>query len=192
MLHKHISHFHFNLISLSLLTLIGSLPMFAWAGTTSASTKASATLASNCQISASNISFGNYNPSSGDSFATGNIALLCTKGASATVGININAANTDIAAINTKYSAYYASNSQYYVRTLSGTKGGVLYYNLFQDAGHTQIFGGSNYFHLNSGAFVYITGNGQTQNIPVYGAMGGAQYVAPDSYVDNISVSVSY
>lgn len=179
-------------ICLGILMVTGMTPLTAQAASTSASTKTTAILASSCQVNATNISFGNYNPSTGDSFATGNIALLCTKGASATVGININVANTDIAAINTKYSVYYASNSQYYVRTMTGTKGGTLYYNLFQDAGHTQIFGGTNYFHLNSGAFVYITGNGQTQNIPVYGAMGGGQYVTPDTYLDSISVSVTY
>lgn len=177
-------------IFLSGLALILCQSIFA--GNLTVNNKATATLNPSCVVSATNISFGTYNPQSGNSFSTGNIGLLCTKNTNVTVGINLNSTQSDVAAINTTFSMYYSANNQYYSRVMSDSQGHSLYYNLFQDSNHTLIFGGSDYFHLNSNAYVYLTTNGSLQNIPVYGAMGGNQYVVPGTYTDNISVTVTY
>lgn len=177
-----------KLLFLSLLTL----SLYSHASSTGTSIKSTATLANSCQISATDISFGTYQPSAGNAFSTGTITLLCTKGTSATIGISINSSQTDVAAINTTFSQYYAPNNQYYSRVMSGPNGNVLYYNLFQDSNHTQIFGGASYFHLNANSVVNITATGATQTINVYGAMGGGQYVTPGNYSDSLPVSITY
>lgn len=59
------------------------------AGNTNASTQATATLASSCQISAQNVNFGLINPqtASGGVSASSNMNVFCTKGSSYTIGL---------------------------------------------------------------------------------------------------------
>jgi spore coat protein U-like protein len=63
----------------------------------------------------------------------------------------------------------------------------LLNYGLFTNSGHTTNWGDTSATNWVSG-----TGNGAVQPITVYGQIPATQYVAPGSYTDTITVSVTY
>ena len=142
-----------------------------------------ATLSSTCQITATNLSFGTYNPTMGDFFATGSLNILCTKGTTATYGINVGNGGR----YTGKYAVSYYGNLSSRFMTNNGNN---LFYNIFQDSSYSTVFGGFDWFAgLSKPSFV---STGITQTIPVYGAMGGAQYVVPGSYSDSVTAEVDF
>lgn len=170
---------------LFLLASIVLMNQIAMAESVTGSHKATATLSSACQISAQNLSFGQYNPASGDSFASSNLTFICTKGTNATIGI---AANNKVQITN-KY--VYAESGLTYARYMANG-GNSLYYNLFQDSGFTKVFGGSNWFIFTGNARPTFVATGISQTVPIYAALSGGQYVVPGVYSENLSVSITY
>ena len=49
-----------------------------------------------------------------------------------------------------------------------------------------------NYGDGTTGAKVSLTGTGSTQNSTVYGKLSLNQYIKPDTYTDNLTVTLSY
>lgn len=174
-----------NKIRISVLALaLLSIP--ALADSTSNTTKATASMTDSCRMFAASMNFGNYNPAS-DSFATSTISLQCTKGTSATVGINVSNDTPS----GTKFNKYAVWEGQWYTRSL--IKGSDrLEYHLFQDANHTLVFGGFDFYASTPNATPILTGNGALQTVTVYGAMSDGQYVPPGNYSENLNVQVRF
>lgn len=79
----------FHILTLSSIVAISSFGVSAntYAGTISASTQATATLSSSCQISAQNLSFGNLVLPISSQGASSSMSVLCSKGHAYTVGL---------------------------------------------------------------------------------------------------------
>jgi spore coat protein U-like protein len=164
----------------------------AYAGTNTASTKATATLSSSCVVSATNMSFGTISPSqSGSQSATASITTQCTKGSTYVIGLNEGSAG------------YIQNNGAWsylgYIRIMNTSGGSQLLYNIFKDSAHTQLFGGPTAWGQSSGqggqgtaVMVTKTGTGLPDVTNMYGIMPSNQFVTPGTYSDTIPVVVSF
>jgi spore coat protein U-like protein len=156
--------------------MAGLLSTGAYAGTVSAGMSTQATLGSTCVVSASNVSFGAINPAqTGNATANGTITATCTKGSAYTL------------TVNTGNSGVYTS------RSMTGAATGntdVLAYNLYIDSAHANIFG--NPSASSSTSQYSSSGTGGTQTFTMYGQLSLNQYVTPDNYSDNLTVTLNY
>ena len=135
-----------------------------------------------CSVSATGPAFGIYNP-----FATtpdeqnGTVNATCTllSGNAATVNI------TD--------SFSTGSSGNYTNRTLlSGAN--ALDYNLYYDAGYTEIRGNGTGGSQTGGATLNLTSANPTQTATgtIYGRIPAGQNVAPGTYTDTIVVTITF
>jgi len=170
------------------------LSSYAMATNSTGSNKATATLSASCVISADTLSFGNYNPSQGDSLSSGTIRTKCTK--ATPYGIGLIYSNYGIN--NTIKYGFIASDGNKWINYMpSQTSGDRLGYNIYQDAGLTKIFGNAytpsaNWSANGISVSIYKTGTGEDQITTMYGAMSGAQYVTPGNYSVNVGVGVYF
>jgi spore coat protein U-like protein len=72
-------------------------------------------------------------------------------------------------------------------RKMTGPASAVLSYGMYQDTGHSANWGQTIGTDTVTG-----TGNGSAQAITVYGQTAAAQYVAPGSYADTITATITY
>lgn len=144
----------------------------AFAGSTSANFQATATLNSSCVVTATNVSFGTITPAAtGTATATGTITSRCSN--NVPYSLSINAGTGTIAA-----------------RTMGGAATGntdKLAYNLYTEAAATNIWGDGT-----TGVKVSMTGSGIDQTNTVYGQLALNQYLKPDTYTDNLTVTLAY
>lgn len=163
--------------------LCGLITSSVFAGTLTANNKATATLSSSCTVQSDNLVFGTINPTS-DTFATGNITTLCTKGTAYKIGISLGNGGTGTSTMKYAYSGY--------VRYMNGSVD-KLAYNIFRDSGYTQIFGGNNAWGGGQGypVEVNLVGTGATQITPMYGALS-SQFITPGNYQETTSVTVDF
>ena len=99
--------------------------------------KATATLSASCIIGADTLSFGNYNPSQGDSLSSGTVRTKCTK--ATPYGIGLIYSNYGIN--NTIKYGFVASDGNKWINYMPSQRGDKLGYNIYQDVGLTKIFG---------------------------------------------------
>jgi spore coat protein U-like protein len=135
-----------------------------------------------CSVSATGPNFGVYNP-----FATtpdeenGTLSATCTllSGGAATVNI------TD--SFSTGSSGTYSNRTM-----LSGAN--VLNYNLYYDAGYTEIRGNGTGGSQTGGATLNLTSANPTQTATgtIYGKINAGQNVAPGTYTDTIVVTITF
>ena len=153
----------------------GLLSNLAHAGSINSNFQTSASLASTCVLSATNVAFGAITPAAtGSNNATGTITSTCTKATTYSLAINAGGSGSISA------------------RTISGTIAGntdKVAYNLYTDSVHTTLFGDGSLF---SGSVVQLTGSGSAQITSVYGNLLLNQYITPDNYSDNLTVTLSY
>jgi len=157
---------------LGALLIILSATGSAHAGQATTTFNVTATVLTNCTVSASNLAFGSYTASATSPTNMGtNLSVTCTNGLAYTV--NLNGGNTPgtVAA-----------------RQMSDGNSHVLHYQLYTTNGYSSIFGDG----TSGSVTVSGTGSGAAQSIPVYGKIPVAQYVPAGSYSDTISVSVNY
>lgn len=128
-----------------------------------------ATIVKDCTASATNLAFGNYTGAVKSSTST--ISVTCTSGTTYTVGLN----------------AGTATGATVTSRSMTGPGSALLHYSLYSNSGHTTNWGNTSGTNWVSG-----TGNGAAQPLTVYGQIPAPQYVAPGSYTDTITVSVTY
>jgi len=145
----------------------------AMAGSATANFQVSATVNASCLVSASNVDFGPVTPAgTGTATATGSITSTCSK--------------------TTPYSLAISAGSSGSVsdRKMAGSISGntdTLAYNLYSDSGATKVWGetaGTN--------TVDLTGTGVAQTSTIYGKLPLNQYIKPDSYKDNLTVTLTY
>jgi spore coat protein U-like protein len=101
------------------LTVLCSIPQASFAGSTSASTQANATLAATCTISAQNLSFGNLVlPVSAQSAST-SMSVLCSKNHAYTIGLAYGGVYGQGGSNSGDY--YKITNAQSYCNKICGT-----------------------------------------------------------------------
>ena len=131
-------------------------------------------LAITCSVSATNVSFGVYNPLSVTGLSSsGTVTATC-----------LNVLPTPISiALSTGSSGSYAAR-----RMQSGAN--TLTYNLYLDAAETQIWGdGTGGSVIDNATITALLG---TVTVTAYGLMPAAQDVSPGAYADTITATVSY
>jgi spore coat protein U-like protein len=129
----------------------------------------STTVQANCTVSAAPLTFGTY--SGTQLSATSTISTTCTNTTAYNVGL----------------SAGTATGATVTTRKMTGPSSSVLSYKLSSDSGNTINWG--NTIGTNT---VSRTGTGAVQSLTVYGQVSAGQYVAPGSYSDTITVTLTY
>jgi spore coat protein U-like protein len=130
---------------------------------------ATATVVSNCLVSAQNIDFGTHGVLGANVDATGLVSVTCTPSTSYTVGLNGGNAGAPPAA-----------------RKMS--KGAeTVTYGLYRDASRNLVWGNTIGADTAAG-----TGNGLAQNLTVYGRVPAQSTPSPGLYTDTIIATVTY
>lgn len=145
----------------------------AMAATASATFQVTATVNSACIVSATNVAFATVTPAAtGNTTATGTITSTCTKTTPYTLAISAGNSG-DIAN-----------------RTMTGATSGnadKLAYNLYTSNTHATVWGET--VGLNT---VGLTGTGTAQASTIFGKLPLNQYLKPDTYSDNLTVTLAY
>ncbi len=146
-------------------------PTVAVASTATSSMAVSATVVSSCTISTTSLTFGTYNSAVLSGTAT--VSATCSNTTPYNVGLNAGTATG--ATVTTR------------AMFVSGTPSVVLNYGLYSNSGHTTNWG------MTVGTdTVTGTGNGSAQAITIYGQIPAGQLVAPGSYTDTITATITY
>jgi spore coat protein U-like protein len=131
-----------------------------------------ATVLASCQVSAADLDFGDYTPTSGsDAAANTTIDVTCTNGTAYIVALDGGSVMHDVSA-----------------RAMSDGNSHDLSYGLYTTAGFATVWGDG----TAATATVGGTGNGASQALTVYGRLPASQYVPAASYTDQITVTVTY
>ncbi|WP_394788043.1 spore coat U domain-containing protein [Rhodoferax sp.] len=149
--------------------VIALSPKLTHAATATANFNVTATVATSCAVSATDLAFGTYSESTAtDATTTSTISVNCTLLTPYTISLN---------------SGNYASGSTR--RMGSGTS--RLTYEIYRDPAMTGIFG-------TVAALLGVSGVGTGLAIPntIYGKIPKNQNVTPGSYLDQITVTVDY
>lgn len=142
----------------------------AVAATTTASTTftVSATIQATCLVSATGMSFGTYTGVQSDTTST--VSVTCTNTTAYNVGLDAGVNGSGVTA-----------------RQMKGTGGALLNYALYSDSTRATNWGNTVGTDTVTG-----TGNGSSQAITVYGRVAAGQYLAPGSYSDTVTATVTY
>lgn len=134
----------------------------------------SATLSPKCTISGNKIDFGDISPkNSGFVSVTSILRTICTKSTAYTIIIGAGETG-DI--LNRQLKGITSGNND------------KLNYTIYDSSSFINIVGdGTNGTVLISGI-----GTGNTENITIYGYLNLKQYISPDYYSDNLSVTINY
>ncbi len=146
-------------------------PTVAVASTATSTMAVSATVVSSCTVSTTSMSFGTYNSALLSGTAT--VSATCSNTTPYNVGLNAGTANG--ATVTTR------------AMFVSGTPSVVLNYGLYTNSSHTTNWG----MTVNTDT-VAGTGNGSAQAITIYGQIPAGQLVAPGSYTDTITATITY
>jgi spore coat protein U-like protein len=147
-------------------------PAGAIAATTTDTFNVTATVLGACTVSATDLGFGNYTPTSGtDLDATSTVTVTCTNGTGYSVGLN---EGTHGSTVTTR-------------QMLDTVSSDTLNYALFRNLARTDNWGNTPLTDT-----VDDTGDGTAQDITVYGRVDANQYVSAGSYADVITVTVTY
>lgn len=151
-----------------------TVPAPVLAASATATLSVSATVANNCTITTSSLAFGAYEPVGANTTASldtsSTVTVACTKGASATIGLNLG------------------TNASGGTRRLADGTGGYLSYEIYQDSGRTTVWG-------NGGADLLAPGVAPSKaprNFTVYGRIAGSQDVPAGSYTDTVTATVNF
>jgi spore coat protein U-like protein len=151
---------------------IASFSSYSMAGTLSANTKASATIAKTCTISMGTVAFGKLQPGATNVTTSGTLGMMCNKNVAYTAVLTYSAAD------------YVASQAQ----MRGAVSGDKINYDLVnpQTGG---LMGGVNGVNDK----INGTGNGLTQNYTI-GAqiIGAVPYVTPDTYSDTALFTLNF
>jgi spore coat protein U-like protein len=146
----------------------------AHAGSATASMAVSATVINNCTISTAAVAFGSYDPvvanASANLDSTGSITIACTKGATATIGLNAG------------------GNSSGSTRRLADGASNYLTYEIYKDSSRTSVWG-------DSGADLYsppAAPNKSPRTFTAYARVTSNQDVPAGSYTDTITATVNF
>lgn len=146
----------------------------AWAATTNTTFDVTATVNDSCFVSATDLAFGVYDPSSGTPDEdSSTITVTCTAGTDYDIGLN----------------AGTASGASVTTRQMTGpSPTDLLNYSLYSDSGHTTNWGDT----VGNDTVNVPSATGAAENHTVYGRIPINQYVTAGSYSDTITVTITY
>ena len=132
-----------------------------------------------CTITVADLTFTSYDPTYGvDNDSTGSVTTTCTTGGAVVLtlgqGANADSSSTDAAPIRRM------------VGTTGAAAGTFLNYGLYQEGGRTTVFGNTS---DTGGSF---TATGGADVTTVYGRIPKEQAAAVGSFVDSVSVTLTY
>jgi len=132
-----------------------------------------------CTITVADLTFTSYDPTYGvDNDSTGSVTSTCTTGGAVVLtlgqGANADSSSTDAAPIRRM------------VGTTGAAAGTFLNYGLYQEGGRTTVFGNT------SGTGGSFTATGGADVTTVYGRIPKEQAAAVGSFVDSVSVTLTY
>jgi len=192
-------------LSMIALLTMSSFQTVSFAGTSSANTQSTATIASTCTITAQNLNFGALVLPLSAQNASTSMAVLCSNKASYTVGLayggqwyctysgTINGQSYTIPQDNiggcpSTIQAQVAS-SYAYGKMIGTAKGDSIGYSI-------QVPGNPGKVWNNGQGNYTATGTGVSQTIPVVGtlvpAQSGSSYPTPDTYMDTVTATVNF
>jgi spore coat protein U-like protein len=137
-----------------------------------ASFQVTATVASNCSVTANPLAFGSY------------------AGVALNVSTTISVSCTNTTPYNVGLSAGSGSGATVTNRLMTNTATGST-----QTLGYELLSGsytGTNWGNTAATNYVAGTGSGSAQSLTIYGVVPANQFPTPGSYADSITVSVSY
>ncbi|AXF20183.1 hypothetical protein CUJ89_06480 [Burkholderia pyrrocinia] len=132
---------------------------------------ATANVVNNCNISATNVSFGTASVLSGALAATGSITAQCTNGDAWKIALNGGSAGSVTAR-----------------RMQRSGGGGTIGYGLYTDAARSIAWGDG----TGGSSTVTGVGTGTSQVVTVYGAVPAQTTPAPGNYSDTITATISF
>lgn len=176
---------------ISLIFVMTCMNNISAAQTTSGNFEAGATLNSSCAVSVTNMDFSTINPLINNT-VTGTLTLLCNGGFT---NIQLSSGNSN----------------DFNMREMNGqTNGDKLKYNIYTDTEYTKIIGdgtsgtsrplsglyaGRTFINgVARGRDIYTDTGIASRGIALYffGKVDAGQYVKPDTYTDNITVTITY
>jgi spore coat protein U-like protein len=162
-------------------TILSAIALLALTGVASANTATSnmsvtATVTSDCTISAGALAFGNYGlaqVNGADLDSTATLTVQCTDGATPTItlgqGQNANTGSTDAAPLR---------------RLKNGSN--YLNYALFSDTNRSVTWGNT------AGTGAGYTGTGASTSVTVFGRVPASQNVLVGSYSDTVVATITF
>ena len=141
----------------------------AIASTTTTTFGVTATVQATCQISATPLAFGTYSGVQID--ATSTVTATCTNSTPYTIGL----------------SAGLGQGASTTNRLMTGPSSEVLPYSAYRDTSRTLNWGVVPGTDTAAG-----TGNGSAQAITVYGRLAAGHFVAPGSYSDTLTATITF
>jgi len=141
----------------------------AAAATATNTFQVTATVQATCLVSATAMAFGTYT------------------GVAATGTSSVTVTCTNTTPYNVGFSAGSGTGATVTTRAMTGPAGAQLGYSLFSDSARSVNWGQTVGTDTVPG-----TGNGAAQVTSVYGSVAAGQYVAPGSYSDTITATVTY
>lgn len=155
---------------------------FAGPSPQTANFQVTATVASSCTVSATNIAFGAYDPADANATtprtATGAVNVRCTRGTS-----------TAVAALNQGLNPATGSTCANPLRQMNGGGSERLRYDIFQDAGFATPWGCD---ASNTRAVPTFTTSLTPTQLVTHGRIPAGQDAAIGSYTDTVQVSVTF
>jgi spore coat protein U-like protein len=148
---------------------LGLAPTSAIAATATTTFAVTATVQATCLVSATAMAFGNYTAAVANSSST--VSVTCSNTTPYNVGL----------------SAGLATGATVTTRKMTGPGSALLGYSLFSDSARTVNWGQTVGTDTVTG-----TGNGTAQALTVYGGVPAGQYLAPGSYNDTVTATVTY
>lgn len=178
-----------TILSLSVLTMFA--PSVTQAGSATGNFSSTANLSPSCTITGGTLSFGAFQPqASGTTAARGSIVVLCTTNSPYDILVSAGNSNNELQ------------------RSMTGNiSSDNLQYNIYTDTTYTTVIGdetnGTSHpmngiFNgrpvtngLSAGRNAYL-GGGRPLTWYLYGVLNNNQYVTPDNYTDNLTVTLNY
>jgi spore coat protein U-like protein len=159
-----------------ILGIAGGIALFTFVQSAAAATTV------NCTVSAGGVAFGIYNPlNTTPAASTGSLRVTCSGSGSGSANVTVNVS------WSTGLSGTYTTRKMF-----SGLN--ALNYNIYWSTTYSQIMGDGSggSFAGSAGPFTVFAGGSNSVTGTMYGLIPASQDVAPGSYADTVTVTVSY
>jgi spore coat protein U-like protein len=151
-------------------SLLSTIPAFSATATGSMTVRI--TIQDECKVqTASDLDFGTHGVIDADMDQTSVIGVQCTTGTTYDVGLGVGAGASATVA----------------VRKMTGPAAAVINYTLYRNTGRTQLWGITDGTDTVAG-----TGDGNVQNLTVYGRVPAQTTPATGVYTDTVAITVTY